>query len=547
MARGDNSEGDGRGPGPTYSELLDKLKQMTNGGGSSPQPTAPGNTGTPQPQPAPDPAPIAPTPSGDPKIVPGNAGFNEQNVVDKASDLLNDPSSMVSGSGSLVEQSKESQMTGNESGTIINKNDSAYQMEADRLNQDASTVDNVETVDEVDPREAQTYDVEKTEDKVADNQLEAAQGEVSDKALVNADELQIDVGKIADGTDPEGVGKALQDFASLDPNDVDPKATVKGQLEQLQSEFFDPATGEARIPNWAAATARSVGRITAFTGASGTAATAAMAQALMESSIPVAQQDAQFFQTLSLQNLSNEQASIINRANVLANMSLANQSARVTAAIQNSQHFFQMDMKNLDNKQQEAVINNQNRVNAIFEDSKQENAKRLFTAQSQNEMDMYYDNMNSQVKQFNANQANGMAQFNSSQENSMKQFNAQLENQREEFYKNMQFQIDTANAKWRQTVTLQEDAQAFEAAATDVKNSIGISTEQLNRLWDRSDSLLQYAWQSSENEADRKATMAIAQYQAKVAAQASKKSGQGAILGSVLGTVGGKIVEGLFG
>lgn len=543
MARAGNQNGGGN---DRYPESAYPIPPQ---GGSTPQPPAPDNNGQPQPQPiAPEPqVPDNTVNTGDPKVVPGKANGNEQNVVDKAADLLKDPSSIVSGSGSLTEQSQNSQMTGNEAGTTIDKNDPAYQMEADRLNQEASKVEDTQQVEEVDPREAQTYDVEKTEDKVKDAQLEAAQGEVSDKALVNADELQIDVGKIADGTDPEGVGKALQDYAKLDPNDVDPKATVKGQLDQLQSEFFDPVTGEAKIPNWAAATARSVGRITAFTGASGTAATAAMAQALMEASIPVAQQDAQFFQTLTLENLSNEQASIINRANVLANMSLANQSARVTAAIQNAQHFFQMDMKNLDNKQQEAVINNQNRVNAIFEDSKQENAKRLFTAQSQNEMDMYYDNMNSQVKQFNAAQANGMAQFNTSQENSMKQFNASLENQREEFYKNQQFQIDTANAKWRQTVTLQEDAQAFEAAATDVKNSIGISTEMLNRLWDRSDSLLQYAWQSSENEADRNATMAIAQYQAKVAAQSSKKAGQGAILGTVLGTVGGKIVEGLFG
>src|SRR5690606_21524089 len=100
---------------------------------------------------------------------------------------------------------------------------------------------------------------------------------------------------------------------------------------------------------------------------------------------------------------------------------------------------------------------------------------------------------------FNASQVNGMSQFNASQSNAMKQFNASLENNREQFYQNMQYQIDTANAKWRQTVTLQEDQQAFEAAATDVKNSVGITTEQLNQLWDRSDSLLQYAWQSSEN------------------------------------------------
>lgn len=478
------------------------------------------------------------------KIVPGKATGSEINVTDAGSDIIKNPDSIVSGSNSLQDQN-DSHMTGNEAGTTVNPNDPKYQMDPDKLKQTADTVDQVAGAEQVDPREAQTYDVEKTEGKVADNQLNAEQGQLSEEAKVNADDLEIDVGAIANGTDPDGVGEALKDFASLDPNDVDPKATVKGQLQELQSEFKD-ADGNPKIPMWAQSTARSVGRVIAFSGMSGSAATAAMANAIMESSIPVAQQDAQFFQTLTLQNLSNEQASTINRANVLANMTLANQDARTAAAIQNSQAFLQMDMKNLDNRQQAAVINNQNRINSILEDAKQVNTQRMFTAQSQNEMDMYYDNLNASIQQFNASQVNGMAQFNTSQTNGMKQFNAELENNREQFYQNMQYQIDTANAKWRQTVTLQEDQQAFEAAATDVKNSVGITTEQLNQLWDRSDSLLQYAWQTSENEADRKANMAIAQYQAKMATKGGKAAGYGAIAGSIAGAVGSKIVDGLF-
>lgn len=478
------------------------------------------------------------------KIVPGKASGSEINVTDAASDLIKNPGTIVSGGNSLQDQN-DSHMTGNEAGTTVNPNDPKYQTDPDKLKQTAETVDQVAGAEQVDPREANTYDVEKTEGKVADNELEAVEGELSEGSKVNADDLEIDVGAIADGTDPDGVGKALQDFASLDPNDVDPKATVKGQLQELQSEFQD-ADGNPKIPIWAQSTARSVGRVVAFSGMSGSAATAAMANAIMESSIPVAQQDAQFFQTLTLQNLSNEQASTINRANVLANMTLANQDARTAAAIQNSQAFLAMDMKNLDNKQQAAVINNQNRINSILEDAKQVNTQRMFTAQSQNEMDMYYDNLNASIQQFNASQVNGMSQFNASQTNGMKQFNAELENNREQFYQNMQYQIDTANAKWRQTVTLQEDQQAFEAAATDVKNSIGITTEQLNQLWDRSDSLLQFAWQSSENEADRKANMAVAQYQATQTAKNAKAAGKGAVLGTIAGAVGSKIIDNIF-
>jgi hypothetical protein len=124
----------------------------------------------------------------------------------------------------------------------------------------------------------------------------------------------------------------------------------------------------------------------------------------------------------------------------------------------------------------------------------------------------------------------------------MSKFNADLENNREQFYKSMQFQIDTANAKWRQTVTLTEDTQSFEAAATDVKNMVGISTEQLNRLWDRSDAMLDYAWKSTESQMDRDAAIAIKKLDAKLQSKAADKKG----FGEMLGTIGSQIVGSIF-
>lgn len=478
------------------------------------------------------------------QIVPGAAQApNEINVGDAASELVNNPEKLINGQASMVEQNKNNVMTGNEAGTNIDGNDPKYQMDPSGANAQTEQA-TAQTANPVDPREAETYDVEKTEDKVAEQDMEGVHGEVSEEAQINAP--QIDTEAIANATDAGGVGKALTEYASQDLNEVDKKATVKGQLEMLQEDFVDPNTGEPKIPVWAQATARSVGRLTAFTGASGSAATAAMAQAIMEASIPVATEDAKFFQTLTLENLSNKQAATINRANVLANMELANQDARMTAAVENAKSFLQMDLANLSNDQQAAVINNQNRVNSILEDAKQINTQRMFTAQSQNEKDMFYDQLNSQIEQFNTSQVNQMAQFNTGEANAMNRFNADLENNREQFYKTMQYNIDVSNAKWRQTVTLQEDSQAFEAAATDVKNMVDLSTEQLNQIWDRSDSLLQYFWQSGENEADRKAQMAIAQYQAKAAQKAATRKGIGEIAGSIAGAASSKIFDKLF-
>lgn len=485
------------------------------------------------------------------QVVAGVPTNNTQmNVASYGGQLATDPSKAITPdnpataaneSMSLAEREKQQKVTGTEAGTNINANDPKYQMDADALKQTAAQADTAQA-SQVDPRQTNTYDVDKVADKVAAEDMEGAEGQVSEGAKIDEAEVpQIDVKGIADGTDANGVGQALADHAVQDFDDVDSRATAKGQLEQLQEDFVD-ADGNPKIPVWAQETARSVGRLTAFTGRSGTAATAAMASAIMEATVPVAMADASFFQTLTIKNLDNKQASIINKANVLSKMESDNADRRMQAVIENSKNFMAMDLANLSNDQQAAVINNQNRVQSILEDGKQENAKRLFEADSQNDMDKFYDSLNASIDQYNTSQTNQMSQFNTSQTNDMAKYNSDLENNREQFYKAMQFQIDTANAKWRQTVTLTEDQQAFEAAATDVKNLVGISTEQLNRLWDRSDSLLDYAWKSSESAKDRDAAIAIKKLDAKLASKAADKEG----FGQMMGTLGSAVIGEIF-
>lgn len=424
----------------------------------------------------------------------------------------------------------------NTAGTEVNPNANKYQMDTDALEQDTATAG------QVDPRDAQTYEAQTTYDDVVDNEMEAAQGELSEGAQVDPEAGTIDVDATARGETE--VGKALQEYAEQNLDEVDDRATLKGQLDRLQEEFTGP-NGEPAIPFWAQGTARAVSKIAAFKGMTGSAATAAMSQALLESSIQVAEKDAAFYQTLTLTNLNNKQQATINRAGVLANMELQNADARLAAAIQNSQAFLAMDLKNLDNEQQARVINNQSRIQSILEDAKAVNAQRLFTAESQNNMDMFYDNLNSSIEQFNASSINSMSQFNAS-----------MENDREKFYKEMQFQIDTANAKWRQTVTLSNAEMQFQAAATDVQNMVGLTTEALNQIWDRADALLDYAWKSGESELDRLAQLAITELQGEYTlagkemdADAAEQAGWGSLFGSVLGGLAGNstFISKLFG
>jgi hypothetical protein len=285
-------------------------------------------------------------------------------------------------------------------------------------------------------------------------------------------------------------------------NYVDSKATVQGQLEILSKEFEGP-NGEPAIPTWAAGVARNVKKIAAFKGMTGTAATAAMSQALMEAALPIAQQDAQFFGSVEMANLDNRQQMAVQKAQVLSNFALADLDARMNAAVENSRAFLQMDLANLDARQQTEIVNTQARIQSILEDAKAENAARLFSAESQNDFTKFYDQLNNQIRMFNEELKANMVRFNVGEINDANQFNAQIENQRDIFNREMQYNIDLANARWRQTTAIAEFETAFEAARFDVETSLGLTEGGLHRLWDREDSYLEWAWSSHEAALDR--------------------------------------------
>lgn len=402
-----------------------------------------------------------------------------------------------------------------------------------------STVDEVALAAQVDPREAVGYDAATTYDQVSQIDMEAAQGTVSQQAQIVAPQIDID----ATARGENEVGKALQASAILDLNDVDSRATLKGQINILQDEFVDDE-GNPIVPSWASGLARQVSRIAAFKGMTGTAATEAMSNALLEASISIAEQDAKFFQTVTLTNLTNKQQTTINRANVLAQMDMANLDARTTAAVENAKNFMAMDLANLNNEQQARLINTQQRFQSILEDAKAINAARLFEADAANEMAKFYDELNAAIDQYNAGQINAMAQFNANELNETSQFNATLEDSREKFYREMQYNIDLANAEWRQSIVELETQMAFEAAAFDTKNMVDVSQEALNRIWDRSDALLDYIWKSTENQLDRDSAISIAKIQAdsdKYQAD-SDDTGFMDILGAVAGALAGDLL-----
>ena len=386
-------------------------------------------------------------------------------------------------------------------------------------------------------------------------------GQVRDENLVNAEDFTLDMKGAATGINADGTknytGSALNDYARVnisnvidtstvagkllagklgEGNYVDAKTTVLGQMEILSGEFKD-ANGNPTIPPWAAGAYRNIQRTMAFKGVTGTAAIGMAANALMEASLPIAQADSQFYQTLTLKNLDNRQEAIINKANVLSKFDLTNLAARETAAVNNAKTFLQMDLANLANEQQAEVINKQARIDALFTATAEENVNRRFNITNDMDMAKFYDQMSFQAQTFNAESKNAMARFNAGEINAASQFGIQQEASRQQFEANMAYNIDAANAKWRQAVELENTRITFEAASTDVKNALGLSTEALNRIWDRVDSQLDYIWRSTEADEQRDYDLLVAEMTAAGAAAQAKAAGRGSIWGAIIGGV----------
>ena len=371
--------------------------------------------------------------------------------------------------------------------------------------------------------------------------INAATGEIDADTTIEAE--QIDMVGAATGVNVDGttsvVGNALNDFASQnissiidtstvagkllaqklgEGNYTDSKATILGQMEIISAEFKN-AQGEPIIPAWAQGLSRDVQRTMAFSGITGTAQTAAMSNAIMEAVLGIAEKEATFFQTITTKNLDNRQQAIINKASVLANFETANLDARQEAAVQNARNFLEMDLNNLTNEQQAEVVNTQLMMDAIFNDQAAINAARIFGAENANEFQKFYDTMSVQVQTHNSEQINIMKRFNAGEINDASEFNAKMRDSRDQFYANMQFNVDTANAKWRQEVLTSNSEMLFDAYSADIKNSMDINQEGLNRMWDRVDSLLDFMFKGAQTEATLEAQILASEI------AASSKSG----------------------
>ena len=338
----------------------------------------------------------------------------------------------------------------------------------------------IDTPDKFDPT---SYDPTLVENVGA---FDAAQGKIRDENLVDFESIKGEVSE-----------KSIAEAAI---GEVSPEATVRFQMAELTDSIEEGKP----LPPWASPTARKVNALMAQRGlGSSSMAAAAMTQAILESGIPIAQADAATYAAIDLKNLDNRQQVALQNAATYAAMDRANLDARTQAAITNAQSFLAMDLQNLTNEQKSREVTYQANVKAMFENQAAENAAAQFNAKSQNEVDMFFTELGTQVATANANRVAATEQFNVGQKNAMSQFRANLNNARDQFNTQLDVQIATSNAEWRRSINTQNTAAENAANQQNVQNAFAKSENATNNLWQEYRDELAWIFSSAENELSR--------------------------------------------
>ena len=288
-------------------------------------------------------------------------------------------------------------------------------------------------------------------------------------------------------------------------------ATVKGQLEDLQTDVTTALASGNPMPVWARGAAKATEAAMANRGMSASSMAAeALAEGIMNAAIPIATADAATYKQMIFQNLANNQQ----------------------AAITNAQAYLQMDMANLSNKQQTSLANLQTRQSFLLSDQAAANASAQFNATSQNQVNEFYDKLSSTINEQNAVRTDTMNQYaqseankisainaqnkvaideaNAARESAINQFNATVENQRQQFNVNNQREIDQSNVVWRRAVNTANTAATNATNQLNAQNMLDMSNYALSGLWQQWRDEADWVNSASENSLARAHNAALA-------------------------------------
>ena len=286
---------------------------------------------------------------------------------------------------------------------------------------------------------------------------------------------EIDISKIESAPSTGAIAQAQTE-------QLDERGTVKFQLGQILSSIEEGKP----MPAFAAPAVRKVAGIMQARGLGASSmAAAAMTQAVMESGVVLAREDANRYATMQLTNLSNRQKTALQNAATIAAMDKANLNARLQGAVTNAQVLLSTETKNLSAKQRSDELSYNALTQGIFKDAAEENARQQFNAKNELQVDEFFAELESQVETADANRKAAMAQFNAGEVNAQNQFNAAMRDNREKFNANMQYAIDQSNVQWRRQVNTADTALQNETNRINAQNAFNASQNSLNNLWQK--------------------------------------------------------------
>jgi len=309
----------------------------------------------------------------------------------------------------------------------------------------------------------------------------------------------------------------LSDTIAAQKGTVSTDATVQGQLAKLMTQFED-----GKIPAFAAGAVRTAEQRLAARGMGASSmAGAAIVQAAMEASTPIAAADAETYRRMQELNLNNRQQ----------------------AEVLNSQMALQLDLANLNNEQQAKVTNSTNRVQSLFTDQSAVNTARQFNATNDQQNDQFFASLFNDVAKFNTAQTNGLRQFNAGQENAIEQFNSTMANNRDQFNVKNSIVIDQANAVYRRQVNTSNTAIANAEAEYNTRNLFNISQNAQNRLLQEQRDQINFARVNAINETAFQNNLALSSYAFDRDLELAGDISKGNFIGSVLAGVADKVIS----
>ena len=337
----------------------------------------------------------------------------------------------------------------------------------------------------------------------------------------------------ATGSVTQPMTAAQQSIANLDP-----KATVRGQLENITTDIESSLASGSNLPAFARGAAEAAKATMQARGlGASTMLAEALAEGILKSSIPIAAADAQTYKEVIFQNLSNNQQ----------------------AAVINAQSYLQMDVANLSNNQQANMQNLHASQQTLLSDNAARNAALQLNATSQNQVNQFYDSINTNLQSQNAQRADAMVQYNNAEANkvaalnaknatavadanaqretAINQFNKTLEDARARFNVENQRVIDQSNAVWRRSINTATNTAANAANETNAMNMLNLSNFAMSGLWQQWRDEASWVQTSSQNINNRDHNMAIAALE-RTTAFDLQNSAQKAALYALMGQFG---------